>query len=185
LLISKDEALALYEGQKISINAIASAREVHPNTIRRNLLNLGFTTRSQKQRPNAFSYDSQAHEGLEALALGIWMGEGTKKGKRVEVTNCDLCILRVWLSFLIKVCRADVNKLWLRIALHDAKLKAEAVKYWREVLGMNLTLYFSIKALKANASVKQPIGTATLGFNSKFLLERIQHRAVELATSLK
>ncbi|HJQ70597.1 MAG TPA: hypothetical protein VKA70_16590 [Blastocatellia bacterium] len=184
LLISKDEAIELYEKRRLSINAIATSRGVHPELIRRDLIYLGFTTRSQKQPPNYFSYDPRGLETLEAAAIGIWMGEGTKRGKRVEVTNCDPVILRVWLSFLKKVCHVESRKLRLRIALHDAELKDAAKQYWQEALGLSIPCAFSIKKLKAGAPVKQPMGTASLRFNSIFLLEHIQHRAVGLAASL-
>jgi len=97
---------------------------VHPNLLRRNLIYLGFRTRSEKQKLNAFEYHAeQENEKLEALALGIWLGERTKSGKRVEVTNCNPLILRVWLSFLLKICSVNAAKLKLRISLHNPLLK--------------------------------------------------------------
>jgi hypothetical protein len=180
--MSMDEAAVLYQDQRLSANAIAKLKGVHPELIRRELKHYGFHVRSERQRPNVFRYDPTGHERLEALAIGLWMGEGTKRGKRVELTNCDPTILRVWLSYLVKVCHVDVAKLRLRVQIHDAAHRAEAELYWQTHLGIDVLFRFSQKRqLVEGAPIKQPMGTATLQYNSKFLLELIQRRAVELA----
>jgi hypothetical protein len=184
LIISFEEALDLYENQKLSINSIAKSKAVHPDLLRRDLIYLGFKTRGEKQKPNVFEYQSSIDEKLEALALGIWLGEGTKRGSRVEVTNCDPIILRVWITFLLKVCKIDYSKLKLRISLHDPMLKDKARDYWNEQLGREIQCFFAIKKTVPNYVPKQPMGTATISFNSVFLIKKIQQRTVELASSL-
>lgn len=184
LLISFVEALDLYENQRLSINSIAKLKTVHPDLLRRDLIYLGFKTRSEKQKPNTFQYESSIDEKLEALALGIWLGEGTKRGNRVEVTNCDPFILRIWLTFLLKICRVDSSKLKLRISLHDPMLKDKARNYWNENLGREIQCFFAIKKTVPNYVSKQPMGTATISFNSVFLIKKIQQRTVELGNSL-
>lgn len=184
LLISLEEAQELYEIQRLSINSIAKSKGVHPDLLRRDLIYLGFKTRSDKQKVNAFNYQSNFNENLEALALGIWLGEGTKNGKRVEVTNCNPLILRVWLTYLIKICNADPSKIKLRISLHDPFLKQKASEYWFENLGMKMQCFYSIKKTVPNYIPKQPMGTATVSFNSVSLMKIIQQRTVELASNL-
>ena len=180
--VSMEEAVELYERQQLSINSIAKAKGVHPDTIRRDLLYWGFETRPVRQKPNSFCYDAASLERLEALALGIWMGEGTKRGNRVAVTNCDPLVLRVWLDFLLRICRVDPEKVKLRIVLHDLDRKSESERYWQMQLGMPIPCFFSGREPKPDAEPKQPMGTATLYYNSKFLMEQIQRRAVELAS---
>jgi hypothetical protein len=184
LLITLDEAQDLYINRKYSINSIAKSKSVHPNLLRRNLIYLGFKIRNEKQKINAFDYRAEKYEQLEALALGIWLGEGTKIGKRVEVTNCNPLILRVWLSFLLKICNVDASKLKLRISLHNALLKEKAKNYWIENLDYEIVCSFSIKKTVPNCVPKQPMGTATLSYNSVNLIKIIQQRTVELASSL-
>lgn len=173
LLISFNEALDLYENQRLSINSIAKLKSVHPDLLRRDLIYLGFKTRSVKQKPNVFEYEPTIDEKLEALALGIWLGEGTKNGSRVEITNCDPFILRIWITFLLKVCRVDSSKLKLRISLHDPMLKEKAKDYWNENLGREIQCFFAIKKTVPNYVSKQPMGTATICFNSIFLIKKI------------
>lgn len=184
LFISLEEAEDLYVNQQLSINSIAKSKKVHPESLRRDLIYLGLKTRGEKQKPNFFEYTPD-NKILEALALGIWLGEGTKNGSRVEVTNCDPSILRIWLTFLIHICNVDSSKLKLRISLHGSSLKEKAKKYWFEKLGTNIQCFFAIKKTVVNYVPKQPMGTATVSFNSKFLIKIIQQRTVELASSLK
>jgi len=182
LLLTYEEAEDLYVGQALSMREIARRRHIHIDSLRVELVTLGFTIRSQTQEPNEFRYDPSGSEVLEALGIGIWLGEGTKKGKRVEVTNCDPSILKTWIAFLLKVCHVDRNKLRLVVALHDADLTEEARHFWQVALGHNLPCCFSYRASGKGKS-KRPMGTATVRYNSKFLQQRIQQRAVELTSA--
>jgi len=147
------------------------------------LIELGFTIRSQTQKPNEFRYDPSGNEILDALAIGIWLGEGTKGGKRVEVTNCDPSILRTWIAFLLKVCHVEVSKLRLVVELHNAELTDEARRYWQDALDHKFPCCFRYRA-SGEGKVNRPMGTARVRYNSKFLQQRIQQRAVELTKAL-
>jgi len=186
LLITSDEAQRLYEEQRLSINAIAISKGVHPELIRRDLIYLGYEVRGHKANRYVCDYDPTGHEQLEALAIGIWMGEGSKGGKRLEVTNCSPTILKIWLKFLLVVCRVDSEKIRLRIHIHDRDLQNESEVYWQQQLGMSLSSTFSVKYAKpvAESERRQTMGTVAMYINSTFLQETIQRRAVELATSL-
>jgi len=185
LLISVEEATELYVRQEMSVNQLASARGVHPDLLRRELISLGFTIRPVRQKPNAFDYDPSREPLLEALALGIWLGEGTRRGvKRVEVTSCDPASLRTWLAFLVRVCQVDTGKIRLSIALHDRSKAEDARAYrWAE-LGREIPCACRFKRPNDRAATR-PMGTAALVFNSKFLHARIRERAAELAEALK
>jgi hypothetical protein len=93
LLITPEEAEALYQEKRLSLSAIAKSKGVHPDLIRRDLVYLGYDIRGHDDLAQVFDYDASGHEQLEVLALGIWMGEGTKTGKSLAVTNCDPNIL--------------------------------------------------------------------------------------------
>jgi hypothetical protein len=186
LLITREEAEDLYRDKGWSMNAIARMKGVHPDLIRQDLKYLGYEIRGHSTYMNVYDYDPVGHECLEALAIGIWMGEGTKRGRRLEVTNCDPAILRVWLRFLLTICHVDPLRLEASINIADDCLSVEAEGYWQRELGMQIRCTFRRKKTEANAEVqsRQPMGTVALRVNSKFLIERIQHRAVELSTSL-
>lgn len=184
LLITFEEAEDLYDRQKLSINFIAKSKGVHPDLLRRDLIYLGFKTRGIKEKINKFAYKLDTNENLEALALGLWLGEGTKRGKRVEITNCNPMILQVWIAYLIKVCDVEISKIKLRVSLHNPLIKEEAKKYWLERLGLEMNCFFSIKEIRQTHNKKQPMGTATVSYNSVGLIKKIQQRTVELSSSL-
>jgi hypothetical protein len=183
LLITHAEAEELYVRQALSMREIARRRHVHVDSLRLELIDLGFTIRSQTQKPNEFQYDPSGNEALEALAIGIWLGEGTKEGKRVEVTNCDPSILKTWKAFLLKVCHVDGSKLRLVVELHDAGLTEESRLFWQAALGHNIPCCFRYRT-PGVGKAKRPMGAARLRYNSKFLQQRIQQRAVELTRAL-
>jgi hypothetical protein len=183
LLITHEEAEELYVRQALSLRTISRQRQVHIDSLRHELVELGFTIRSQTQKPNEFHYDQSGNEVLEALALGIWLGGGTKEGKRVEVTNCDPGILKTWIAFLLKVCRVEESKIRLVVELHDANLTEESRLFWQVALGHNFPCCFQYR-VSGKGKRKRPMGTARVRYNSTFLQQRIQQRAVELTKAL-
>lgn len=185
LLLSHEEAQELYENQRMSANAIAKLKGVHPQLILDDLRYLGLATRTERNPVRRYEYDATGQEVLEALAIGIWMGEGYKNGKKLAITNCNPQFLRIWLRFLIDVCRVDVAKIHLRVTIHDLECVPEAEGYWSAQLGMVLRMSFDQHQLaNPNGPIKQPMGTATISVNSVFLIETIKRRAVELAAAL-
>jgi hypothetical protein len=186
LLITPEEAEELYQEQRLSLSAIARLKGVHPDLIKRDLVYLGYEIRGHEDLAQVFDYDASGHEQLEALALGIWMGEGTKAGKRLAVTNCDPNILRVWIVFLLQVCKVSPDKLRLRVVIYETGSRDEALQYWRHELGMSMPCVFGTIKVKPDRTspVRHPMGTATVYVNSTFLLKRIQLRVVELSASL-
>lgn len=170
LLISIDEALKLYVKRRLSINAIAKQKGVHPDLLRRDLIYLGVAVRSEKQKPDVFSYAPEKNRMLEAMALGLWLGEGTEQGKRVEITNCDPRIIRTRLYFLLEICGIELTKLRLNVQIHDLEQREKVAAYWRDQLGVELQTTCRQRAKTKSQIQKHPMGTARLSFNSVPLL---------------
>lgn len=183
-VITVEEAEELYVRQRLSLSKLARKKGVHPDLLHRDLTHLGIRIRPDEQPANSFHYDATGNELLEATALGIWLGEGTRAGgNRAEVSNCDPAILRVWLQFLLRVCHADPTKIKMACILYEPNLVEEAKGYWEAELGMSLPCLFRFKR-KGNGVAKRPMGTVRLYFNSTFLHRYIQQRAAELAETL-
>jgi hypothetical protein len=184
LMITAEEAEEFYLRRRLSLSKLDRKLGVHPDVLRRDLVQLGLTIRPDQQPANAFHYDANGEGMLEAMALGIWLGEGTRAGgNRAEVSNCDPAILRVWLQYLLRVCHADPAKIKMACILYDPNLVEEAKVYWEAELGMSLPCHFRFKRKGAGVA-KRPMGTVRLYFNSTYLHRYIQQRAAELAETL-
>ncbi|HEY7309814.1 MAG TPA: hypothetical protein VH643_10685 [Gemmataceae bacterium] len=180
LVITVEEVEEFYLRRRLSLSKLARKKGVHPDLLRRDLIHLGIRIRPDKQPSNSFHYDAVGNEMLEAMALGIWLGEGTRAGgNRAEVSNCDPAILRVWLQFLLRVCHADPAKIRMACIMYDPNLVEEAKVYWEAELGMSLPCLIRFKR-KGDGVAKRPMGTVRLYFNSTYLYRHIQQRAAEL-----
>lgn len=175
---SKEEAVDLYSEKGLSFNQISKLRGVHSYTVQREIEAYGIPTRKVKTTPNPFDYVPDRDPVLDAFGLGFWAGEGTKNGKKVEATNCAPRFLRRWRDFLIEVCGVDPAKMKLRIQIHNPESREAAIAYWHEQLGMKLDTSIHVKKHKAEVE-KQPMGTATLGYNSVGLRAAILARLDE------
>jgi hypothetical protein len=181
LVITVEEAEEFYLRRRLSLSKLARKMGVHPDLLRRDLTCLGITIRPDRQPANSFHYDATGEEVLEAMALGIWLGEGTRAGgNRAEVSNCDPAVLKAWLQYLLRVCHADPAKIKMACILHDPSLVEKAKVYWEAELGMSLPCHFRFKR-KGDGVAKRPMGTIRLYFNSTYLHRYIQQRAAELA----
>ena len=136
-------------------------------------------------KTNYFRYDSSGQEVLEAMGLGLWLGEGSRYAKHVEVTNTDPEILKLWVTFLTSVCNVAPGQIKVRINLHDPSTEEEVKAYWDEVLGAELPKTVRAKkVVTENPKNKQLMGTLSVRFNSKFLRSHIGLRAYEVVGEL-
>lgn len=79
---------------------------------------------------------------LWIAGLLIYAGEGSKplrtSYQRVEVTNADANILRIFIKFLLEICLVPSNKIIARIILYDDINVQEALHYWSSQLNIPL-----------------------------------------------
>lgn len=82
--------------------------------------------------------DSISIRDLWIAGIMLYAGEGYKSkqvsGQRVEITNSSPDILRIFISFLEKVCLAPKEKIIIRLMLYEDINMQEAQGYWSEQL---------------------------------------------------
>ncbi len=181
--LTPEQAEEWYVRQTLSMRQISKRLQRHIDAVRRDLVRLGFAIRTQTQEPNPFHYDPAGQEGLEGLGIGLWLGEGTKKGRRVELANTDPRILKTWIAFLVKVCQVDESKLRLIVDLPWPHAQETATVFWETNLGLPLPYGFVYRGPHCGKG-RHPMGVARVRYNSKFLQQRLQQRAVELTVTL-
>lgn len=100
------------------------------------------------------------------VALGLYLGEGTKKGKyNVALGNIDPNILRTFLNFLRKICNVDESKIFAELNIFDDVSTEDAVKYWAKEVGISksqIRYVISRKSKGGTYKNKSKYGTLTI-----------------------
>ena len=73
---------------------------------------------------------------LFGAALGIYLGEGDKRSHQVRVTNTDPGTIRIFINFLLKICRVRREKLHYSIICFNDTDPNIAKAYWEKELGV-------------------------------------------------
>lgn len=83
---------------------------------------------------NEFEYDASKYSKVfEAMCLTFFWTEGSKFRKRVEVTNTDPKMLKMFSVFLLDICNIEPLKIKGRLQIHEGNSVTDAVKFWSEL----------------------------------------------------
>lgn len=136
--------------------------------------------------PNSFSYDATSFHDLELAALMLYWGEGTKGRKRVELTNSDHRMIRVFCRFLREVCQADESKITGRLQIHEGNSVKKALDYWQQETGIETSkVLVSVRPqLSSKRHNRYPFGIFSVRFNSVGVREKIEQRIEEIAQEM-
>jgi len=120
---------------------------------------------------------------LFGLGLGIYWGEGLKRGKgAVRLTNTDPQMIRKFISFLQKFCGIDRNRLKFSLQIFSDISKEKALNYWIKKLGVNREQFYKTIISKVRGrgtyKYKSEYGVIIVYFNNiklkKIILEMIE-----------
>ena len=101
----------------------------------------------RKLNPNGNPFRIRRHlnkqEGeLKALALGLYLGEGTKSNMiSVRLSNSEPALINIFLNFLRKICGVKPEKIKLWITLHSDISASEAMQFWSQQLNIPLSQF--------------------------------------------
>ena len=177
--ILKDELARLYYEQKLSMQEIANQLGWSLNKVVYWMEQYGFERRGWseatyvKRNPNGDPFKIRMPETLEekelfALALGLYMGEGVKKGlHQVAMANTNPAILRIFLTFLEKFCGVSRSEVKVWINIFDDSNVETAMKWWSEELNLSLEQFYETAVRKSrggNYTKKSEYGTLSVAF---------------------
>ena len=78
---------------------------------------------------------------LWIAGIMLYAGEGYKSasvsGQRVEITNSNPNILRIFINFLTQICFVPKEKIKIRLMLYEDIDPQEAKRFWSDELGIN------------------------------------------------
>lgn len=157
-------------GQKALIKN--KARIVHLGKIRgENLSRLYKDARKEAEE----EFQLLKNHPLFVAGVMIYWGEGDKASKSgFRVTNTDPEMIRIFLSFLLKVCRAPSNRIKASLLIYpdlDVKVCEE---YWISSVGLPKESFTRTSRIQGRHKTKRlQYGICTLYFSSRFLKEKM------------
>lgn len=128
--------------------------------------------------------ETVADEKLFALAIGLYWGEGTKKGiHNVSIANNDPQVLRVFINFLEKFCAVERSELHAQLNIFADCDVQQATEWWANQLGFQIEQFYAptVRAPKSNYSKRAEHGTLSITFSNIKLLEIIKGWCKEYA----
>jgi hypothetical protein len=100
------------------------------------------------------------------VALGLYLGEGTKKGKHnVALGNTDPGILRAFLNFLRTICKVDESRIFAELNIFDDVNTEDARAYWTQAVGISKKQIRHVACRKSKGGTyknKSRYGTLTI-----------------------
>lgn len=120
---------------------------------------------------------------LFGLGLGIYWGEGLKRGKGgVRLTNTDAKMVKKFITFLKKFCGIDRDKLRFSIQIFGDIVPEKALNYWKKELGIKKEQFYKTIISKVRGAgtykYKSEYGVIIVYFNNvklkRLIMEMIE-----------
>ena len=116
---------------------------------------------------------------LFGLGLGIYWGEGLKRGKGgVRLTNIDARMVRKFIEFLEIFCGVEKNRLRFSLQIFDDITQEKALNYWRKELGIKKEQFYKTIVSKVRGEGTYEYGVIIVYFNNvklkRVILEMIE-----------
>lgn len=132
---------------------------------------------------------SAGEKELKTLALGLYLGEGTKSNSiSVRLSNSDPNLISIFLKFLRDICGVKIQKIKLWLTLHsDISAVEEAESYWSQCLSIP-SAQFSKSVIinhRGNGTYRKkfPYGTVTVCVHNMKLRKILQDWVQEVVNA--
>lgn len=148
------------------------ARIVHLGKIRgENLSRLYNEARKEAEE----EFQLLKNHPLFVAGVMIYWGEGDKASKSgFRVTNIDPEMIRIFISFLQKVCRAPKERIRASIIIYPDLNQDVCEKYWAKSIGLPKESFTKTIKIKGKHTTKRlQYGVCTVNFSSRFLKEKM------------
>lgn len=115
---------------------------------------------------------------LLVLGIGLFLGEGNKRDRfHVRFTNSDSKIIKVFLSFIRKICCVQEQKIQAFINIFDDRAYEECLNYWVKITEIPPIRFYkpTIRPRKIGTyKNKSKYGTITIVVSNTKLLNQIK-----------
>ncbi|MBA3530636.1 MAG: hypothetical protein H0T73_01770 [Ardenticatenales bacterium] len=184
MALSKDELERLYYNEQLSMQQIATHYRCSLNKIVYWMEKYGFERRSASEatylhkNPDGDPFlikmpDTPEGWKLFGVGIGIYMGEGTKQGGQLAVSNSNPGILQAFLLFLEKICGVSRSDIRADLNIFDDCDAEGAVSWWAHKLGLEVEQFYpptTREGKKGSYKKKSRYGTLSIRYyNTKLL----------------
>lgn len=167
------------KSQRVSLNTIAYWMKKYKIKSR---------TRSDasylKKHPDGDGFRiNDGYPELLSMGVGLYLGEGTKRGHGVRFTNSDPKIIKLFLRFLHQVCGVKKEKIKAWINYFDDSNYKDVLDFWIKETGIGIKNFYKPFARKGKLGTykKRSIyGTITILFTNKKLKDQIEKWSTEV-----
>ena len=193
-IILKEVLFDFYVKKKYSTSKISGIFNCSENKINYWLKKYSIQKRTisdaiyELRNPNGDPFSIKEPKNLEqgilfGLGLGLYWGEGLKRGKgAVRLTNTDPKLIKKFIEFLEKVFTIDRNKLRFSIQIFQDLSSKEVLQYWSKELGVKKSQFYKIIVSKVRGKgtykYKSEHGVIIVCFNN-MKLKRIILNMIE------
>lgn len=146
--IAKETLERMYVQEKRSMQEIADTLGCSVNKVvywmdKHGISRRGWSEATYHKR-NPLGDPFQIHEPVTAderdlmmLAIGLYIGEGTKKADSVRFTNSNPQVIGAFLRFLEQICRVEKSKIRAWLNVHDDVNLEAAQSFWQAATGLD------------------------------------------------
>ncbi|MEN9621926.1 MAG: hypothetical protein RLZZ67_360 [Candidatus Parcubacteria bacterium] len=171
--ISKETLTHLYTSKKLSTALIAkelkqSQRKIDYwitkyNIKKRTISEAIYELRNPNGDPFKFTPPQTKEDALlYALGLGLYWGEGAKRGKGgVRLANTDMKLVKIFIRFLQKFFNVDKKRLRFGLQIFDDINPNAALNYWMKQLDVPKEQFYKVIVSKVR-------GTGTYTYRSEY-----------------
>lgn len=93
----------------------------------------------QAQREAKREFHRLKHLSLFIAGLSIYWGEGDNKSKhQVRLSNTDPNMIKIFIDFLIKICKIEKRKIKAWILIYPDLSQEKCLNFWREKTGLEV-----------------------------------------------
>ena len=155
--------------EKAKQNKKISSQILHKNAIERSKNSYDWASLVVNQH----KFDTFDYQLICSL---LYWGEGSKTGNRVEFTNSDPKMIKMFIKSLTLGFNVDINKIKANLHLHEHHSESKQIKYWSETIKIPID-NFNKTFWKQNSKIiirKGYPGCIRLCYYSKEVVDKIK-----------
>ncbi len=126
---------------------------------------------SYRFKENIDSFEKE----LLIAAVMLYFGEGAKSGTTVDFANSDPATLKIFISFLRKICRIDEKRLRLYLYCFSDQNPSKLISFWSKTLNVRIRNFTKPYIRKIGKNLRRTMirGVLHIRYSDKRLLGEI------------